>query len=234
MRQSDLKLSDRLYKIASYVRKGDRVADIGTDHCYIPIWLILGNIAGHVIASDIKQGPLETARLNAAEYGILDKIDFRLSDGLAGINHTEADTVIIAGMGGENIAGIIKNSGWKWDDRHRLILQPMTKQPELCRFLYENGFSVSDEALAKDDGEIYRILLVRYKKGGIPKEANLWAGKPLFDKKEPLLSEYLDMLINRTSKAISGILSGKSPDTENLNTLKTRLDEFKKMKEMLK
>lgn len=233
MSLSDQKLSDRLYKIAAYVSKGSRVADIGTDHCYIPIWLVLGNIAESVIASDKKIGPLETGKMNAEEYGVRDKIDFRLSDGLAAIHDREADTVIIAGMGGENIAEIIKSSGWKWKESHRLILQPMTKQTELCRFLYENGFSVFDEALAKDGGEIYRILLVGYRKSHIPADASLWAGQALFEKKEPLLSEYLDMLISKTSRAIKGIVSGKDPDTNNLNMLRKRLEEFETMKEML-
>ncbi|NLL39400.1 MAG: SAM-dependent methyltransferase [Clostridiales bacterium] len=233
MRLSNLKLSDRLYKIATYVPKGSRIADIGTDHCHIPIWLILGNVVESAIASDIKKGPLEAARRSAAEYGVLDKIDFRLSDGLAEIDHREADTLIIAGMGGENIAEIIESSDWKWEDRHRLILQPMTKQAELCGFLYENGFTVLDEVLAKDGGEIYRILLVGYIKSPIPADANLWVGQSLLEKKDPLLPEYLQLIISKTRKAISGVLSGNDPDTEKLNMLRKRLEEFKTMKEML-
>ncbi len=136
-----------------------KIADIGTDHGYLPIWLMKNGIAKCVTATDIREGPLlraKSAALIAEETGI----SFLRSDGLKDLSAEDYDTVIIAGMGGETIIKIIDESGWNWSDGHRIILQPMTKIPELIVLSVSNGFSILDEKLAQDKNERYRILLI--------------------------------------------------------------------------
>jgi tRNA (adenine22-N1)-methyltransferase len=151
-----IRLSERLMAAALLVAPGQAVADVGTDHGYIPIWLVQTGVTNRVIASDINKGPLENARRSAALRGA-EGIEFRLCEGLSGIRQDEADAVIIAGMGGETIASIIGASGWDWRGKS-LILQPMTKQAELICRLYESGFSIEEERFAQEKDEIYRII----------------------------------------------------------------------------
>ncbi len=159
-------LSERLRAVASFVDKGAAVADVGTDHGYIPVWLIQNGITDRVIASDINRGPLANAKRAAASYGA-EGIGFRLCAGLSGIKQEEADTVIIAGMGGEAIAAVIKEAGWDWTGK-KLILQPMSKQAELVYWLYGSGFRITGESFAEEKDEVYRILLAEPNSGEVP------------------------------------------------------------------
>ncbi|NLT13462.1 MAG: SAM-dependent methyltransferase, partial [Clostridiales bacterium] len=119
-----LELSKRLQAIAAYVKQGSAVADIGTDHGYIPVYLAQHNIARRIIAADIRKRPLARAQLSSVEYGVDDRIEFRLTDGLDGLQEAGLDTIIIAGMGGETIAGILERAPWVLTENVRIILQP--------------------------------------------------------------------------------------------------------------
>jgi tRNA (adenine22-N1)-methyltransferase len=154
------KLTKRLSAAASFVREGAFIADIGTDHAYIPIYLKkTGKIRG-AVASDINEGPLARARANISRFGA-DGIDLNLSDGLRGIEKYSPDDILILGMGGELIADIISSSPFTKNENIRLILQPMT-HPEILRsFLSENGYSVTDEAIIEED-KIYQIIVAHY------------------------------------------------------------------------
>lgn len=133
-----IKLTERLAMAASFVRDNAFVADIGTDHAKLPIYLVQTGKAARCIACDINKMPLERARTNINEYGLDDKIELLLTNGLQGVESYGVTDVIIAGMGGELIQEILKNSKVK---KHgtRFILQPMTKESELRRWLYDNG-----------------------------------------------------------------------------------------------
>ena len=135
METTRLQLQPRLQCIASLVPKGARLADIGTDHGYLPVYLLQEGTIGHAIASDINALPLAHARATAAEYGVTEKLDFRLCPGLAKLRPEECDTVAIAGMGGETILGILEAAPWTRDGAHTLILQPQTKADLLRRWL---------------------------------------------------------------------------------------------------
>lgn len=169
-----IKLDPRLSAAAGFVEAGARVADIGTDHGYIPIWLRQNGVTDHIIASDINKQPLKSAAANAELYEA-DNISFRLGSGLSCIDPREADTVIIAGMGGENIIGIIEASGWDWNDK-KLILQPMTRQAMLVQWLYDNGFAVTGESFACDEKAAYRIIKAEKKSGPRPRAAVIHCG----------------------------------------------------------
>ncbi len=157
-----LKLSPRLAAVASFVRKGAYLADIGTDHAYLPAWLLLHGKISRAIASDALKGPLCHAEATLEEYGLRDGIRLHLGDGLAGLDRDGVTDIAIAGMGGELIARIISEASWTKNQELRLILQPMTRQDELRRWLCRNGYAITDEALAEEDRRIYQILCVSY------------------------------------------------------------------------
>ena len=129
-----LELTPRLQLLADWVPQGARLADVGTDHAYLPVWLSLHGRVSCAIASDLRKGPLERARLTGKTYGA-ENIDYRLCNGLVDIRGEEVDTVAIAGMGGETIASILADAPWTKDGQHTLLLQPMTRSSQLRQFL---------------------------------------------------------------------------------------------------
>lgn len=155
-------LSKRLKAIAALVPHGARVCDIGTDHGYLSIYLKQSGIAETVIATDIRPSPLENARKNIAKSGI-EGIETRLCSGLSAIKPDEADTVIIAGMGGEVISNILCDCEWlKLTPCPLLILQPTTSPEVLRRCLYDNGFKISAETAISDKGKLYTVITAHY------------------------------------------------------------------------
>jgi tRNA (adenine22-N1)-methyltransferase len=151
-------LDDRLATIASFVRRGSLAADVGCDHAYLSIWLVKNNIARHVIASDINEGPLYRAQKNIAAEGAGDRITLRRCDGLEGIDHFNPDDIIIAGMGGEQIVDIIEAAPFTRTPGKRLILQPMTHPERLRRAIVRMGYIIRDEKLTSDDGWTYQVI----------------------------------------------------------------------------
>ncbi|MBR6693593.1 MAG: SAM-dependent methyltransferase [Clostridia bacterium] len=149
-------LNNRLLKIASLINQGERVADIGTDHAYLPIYLRQSGISPLVLACDIGEGPLACAKKNVALSGI-DGVDFRLCDGLLGIETHEVDAVVIAGMGGELIANILASSWAEGSEKH-FLLQPMNSPEYLREYLYKNGFTITGETAVFDAGRVYTVL----------------------------------------------------------------------------
>lgn len=154
-------LSRRLLAIADFVPYGAYVCDVGTDHGLLPVFLSESGRAKGVIATDINEKPLESARKNIIRDKAVN-IELRLCDGLAAVSEGEADTVIIAGMGGEVISGIISRCGWIKNKGITLILQPMTSGEILRKFLLDNGFEITGEKAVFENGKIYSVILSRY------------------------------------------------------------------------
>lgn len=144
------------------VRRGSRVADIGTDHAYLPVYLVQAGVCPGGIAADIRSGPLDAARRTVTEAGLTDVIALRLGDGLVPVAADEADDIVIAGMGGETIVEILSAADWVKDTRLRLILQPMTRAEELRRWLLTSGFSITEERLVRDGHRLYPVLAAAY------------------------------------------------------------------------
>lgn len=155
-------LDKRLSMVASMVRRGSRIADIGTDHAYLPVYLVQSGVCPSGIAADIRSGPLEAARRTVTEEGLTENIALRLGDGLAPVSAEEADDIAIAGMGGETIVEILSAADWVKDARLRLILQPMTRAEELRRWLLTNGFAITEERLVRDGHRLYPVMAVAY------------------------------------------------------------------------
>ncbi len=154
------KLGERLYKCAEFVREGKKVADIGTDHGYLPIWLVKSGKNSFVTASDVSEGPLSSCALNAKKYNV--EINTVLSNGFENIDENDVDDCVIAGLGGEMIAQIIDRAQWLKNPQKHLILQPMTMPEKLRKYLFSKGFSIQKEELVLDEGRIYSVMLVKY------------------------------------------------------------------------
>ena len=154
-------LSARLQACCNYICSGDRVADIGTDHGYLGIWLLEQGIASSVIAADIVPGPLSAAKSNAAKFGFSDRMEFYLSDGVQSIPR-DFDTMVCAGMGGDTMISILSAAPWLKDNKYRLVLQCQSKTPMLRRYLSDNGWRITEESALKDGRFIYTVMEVYY------------------------------------------------------------------------
>lgn len=155
-----VQLSERLLMIASMVTPGMRVADIGTDHGFVPIYLILNDISPEVYAMDVRKGPLDRAKEHVAEYGLADKIHTRLSDGLEKLAPGEADTVTCAGMGGPLMQKILENGNPREKGIKEMILQPQSELMEFRQYLRDNKYNLLDEKTLCEDGKYYFLMKV--------------------------------------------------------------------------
>lgn len=155
-------IGNRLITAASFVRPGSRVADIGTDHAYLPIYLAENKIAGRIIATDIKKGPLLNAQINIERIGVEDIIELRLSDGLDCIFPDEFDDLIICGMGGILITEILTKAPWIRSEKYRLIIQPQSHSEEVRKYLADNLFHIIEEKSCEDHGRYYHFIIAQY------------------------------------------------------------------------
>lgn len=199
------------------IEPGARVADVGTDHGYLPVWLRQNDVCRSVIASDIRPGPLEAARASAAKFGA-DGIDFRLCAGLSGIRPEEADTVVLAGMSGETMIAILKEAAWDWSGK-RLLLQPMTKRAELLSWLYAHSLHLAEERFAAEQRRYYWILRIEAGKAALPRPAFLYAGLTE--------TEYARRLCRRLSDALRGLRSAEAPDEAEIQKTEALLEDMK-------
>lgn len=157
-----MKLDSRLMAIAMLVRKDRVFADIGTDHAYLPVYLVENGIISKAIAADLRVGPLENAKDAVVSYGFTEQIELRLSDGLDNFKENEVEEIAVAGMGGLLISQFIERTGWLKNENIHLILQPMTHVEELRKTLFDNGFIIDKEVVAEDGDKLYIILSAYY------------------------------------------------------------------------
>ncbi len=155
-------LDGRLSVCAKLVRQGAKLADVGTDHAYLPVWLAKNGLISSAIASDIREKPLMSGADNIEKYGCGDIVSTRLCSGLDGVSEDEADDIVMAGMGGELIAKLIENAPWLKNADKRLILQPMTKAHSLREYLCENGFTILSETPCTHGGKYYTVIHAMY------------------------------------------------------------------------
>ena len=183
-------ISQRLLACAGFVNKGDRVADIGCDHGYLSIHLLTQGIGSFCIASDVREGPLQSAVTNAKKFGVSEKIDFCLSDGVRDIPR-EFDTLVCAGMGGDTMVHILTDAPWLRDQKYRLILQCQSKTPMLRQYLSENGWAIQREVVLRDGRFLYTVMEVLWN----PEEPRLTQAQTYFPPalladRAPELAEY--------------------------------------------
>ncbi len=156
-----LPISDRLLACAGFVRPGERIADVGCDHGYLSIHLLQQGIANSAICSDVREQPLQSARRNAKKYGLQDKMEFYLSDGVQSIPR-DFDCMICAGMGADTMVSILDAAPWLKDKSYRLILQCQSKTPMLRQYLSRNGYVIAQEAVLRDGRFLYTVMQVLF------------------------------------------------------------------------
>ena len=224
-----MELTPRLQAIAEQVPQGARLADVGTDHGYLPVWLLRSGRIDGAIAADLREGPLNRARETAGRFGVTERISFRLCGGLSAIRPEEVDTVVIAGMGGETIISILEAAPWTKEGT-LLLLQPMTGSAELRLWLQEHGYQITGERIAREGEKLYNILTVRG--GEMPplSPAELWAGR---QNGGPQRLEYLDQVRNRAEKALRGQQAAHAPDHSKVAGLIRVLSGLNKMEKEL-
>ena len=186
-----MELSKRLYAVAGLVTEGASVADIGTDHGYVPIYLIKNKIASKVIAMDINKGPLEHAKMHIIGHGLKGQIETRLSDGLKKVNPGEVDGMIAAGMGGALVIKILEESKAVVDTLEFLILQPQSEISKVRKYLNKNGLVIIEEDMVEEEGKYYPMMKVIHGQPEEYKEYEYIYGKKLLEKKHPVLEKFL-------------------------------------------
>lgn len=224
-----IELSPRLRLAADLVPQGARLADVGTDHAYLPACLLLEGKIPWAIAADLRQGPLNRARETARQYGCGDKMAFRLCNGLAGIRPDEVDAVVIAGMGGETIAQILEAAPWVWKEKIPLVLQPMSSLPELRTWLGQHGYAIAREQLAREGETLYVVMQVTAGEMGPQTPGQLWVGR---QSRDPLRGEYLEQQERKLRRAVDGMAKSLGEETQQRRReLEAVLHEIAAMKE---
>ena len=207
----NIPLSPRLRLCCGFICPGDRVADVGTDHGYLGIWLLQQGIASHVIASDIGEGPLSAAVANAKKYGYTDKMTFCLSDGVQNIPH-DFDTLVCAGMGAETMISILSNGPWLRSKQYRLILQCQTKTHLLRRFLSENGWRITEESVVRDGRFLYTAMEVEWHPGYTLTPGQWFFPPALLENPAECVPEYFQRTVNTLRKIVDGRGENAEPE----------------------
>lgn len=216
-----IRLSPRLQMVADFVPPCACAADIGTDHGYLPVWLLQNGVIQSAIAADIHAGPLANARQSAATYDLEEHFRFVQADGLQFSGVQAADVITIAGMGGETICAILAAAPWLREGK-QLVLQPQSKVPELTDWLWRNGFTIEDAALCRDAGKRYLVLRVL----GQPAVQTYTVEQLLLRRRDPLLTEHLKEEIRRQTRARAGMAHAKQTPAAELAALDARLSEL--------
>ena len=218
----DLRLQPRLQAIADLVPAGSRLVDVGTDHGYLPVWLLRQGKIASAVATDIGAGPLDHARRTARQYGI--PLDCRLCDGLAAVAPEEGDTVVIAGMGGETILHILSAAPWTRAGAD-LLLQPMSKAEVLRRWLVGNGYQILRERLVEDKGILYPILWGLGGHAPPLTPGQIWAG---LGTDQPLYPQYAAQQLDKLRRAAAGLRGAARQEPERLAELEAAIQSLER------
>lgn len=220
-------IGKRLLCASGFVRQGAYFADIGTDHAYLPLFLLSNGIIERAVCSDVNEGPLASAKINARECGLSERMTFVLTDGAAALSGLGVTDYAVCGMGGELIADIIDRAPMLRDEKINLILQPMTRHGELRRYLAENGFSILAESHSYEAGKFYVCINARYsgeRRDITDLEAELGALDTRVDF-SPEAKGYVETRLRAIKKARDGkIMGGGSASYEN-----ALLDEYQRL-----
>ena len=227
-----MELSKRLHAVASLVTEGASVADVGTDHGYIPIYLAENNLSQKIIAMDVNKGPLERATIHIKGKRLDHVIETRLSDGFAALNKGEVDTIIAAGMGGGLVIKIMTDNPEITESINCFILQPQSEIHKVREYLYKNGFVIAAEDMVEEDGKYYPMMKVVHAEDcDLKKEeysdVEYLYGKLLLKNAHPVLKEFL----NR-EKVLKMEIIGNLKEKAGGNA-QHRIDELEKEKFMI-
>jgi len=227
-------LSQRLEKLASYVEKTDILGDIGTDHGFIPIYLLENNVTNQIIASDLNQGPLDNAKEELSQRGLVQAVDLRLGGGLEPYTLGEINTALIAGMGGTLIRNILEEGREHLPYLKKLILQPMHGVVDLRRFLLNNGFRIVDEDLIYENNIYYEIIVAKRGKSQAYEHINLEFGFYMLEKNPELSKAYVGLKLEKLQEIVHNITKhGSSASQEKVKELRESIEAYKEVIECL-
>ena len=223
-------MSERLKTIIKLFDKCNTAADIGTDHAYIPEMLIKSDLCMKVIATDLNERPYRIAKNYVESIGLEDSIEVRLGNGLQPVELVEVDTIVIAGMGGILITKILEEKIKDFDEIKTLILQPMNAADKVRKYLHEKGFCIIDEEIAKEDHHFYELIKVRKSSKACTYEKELFyeTGKTLFEKKHPLLKQFVENKMRINSEIIENMDKANISNKKKEN-LKERNEEYREV-----
>ncbi len=210
-------LDSRLSLCSEFVREGRVVADIGTDHAYLPVSLVLSGKVPKAIASDINPDPLEKGRLTIKKYGLEDKISTRLSPGLEKISEGEAQDIVIAGMGGETIISILSAAPWVKSPEIQLVLQPMSKPHLLLQYLSEEGFEIIRQETCTAADKLYTVIAATFTGKASKKDVLYPYVGELSPEKNPLDRAFIEAQLHALLK--------KAPFSKEAKLLSEKLKE---------
>lgn len=202
-----MSLGERLAAVASLVPQGVRLADIGTDHAYLPINLCQNGVITAAVAADVNKGPYQVALASIAAAGLSGKVQVRLGDGLKVLAPGEVDVVTIAGMGGGLMQELLNASADILAGLSGLILQPMNAGAGLRKWLYQHGWHITDEVLVLEDERLYEILYAVPGEEEVPDDIMLSVGPIIWQKKQPLLRLRLEQLLSQEQRILQGLAS---------------------------
>ena len=204
-------LTERLRTAAELVRQNRKTVDVGTDHGYLPAFLVINGITDDATAADIGKGPLDNAKKTLERYALADKIDTVLSDGLERIAH-DTEEIIICGMGGTLICEILMNAEWIKNESVHLILQPMTHSQDVRKFLCENGFYIDTEKFCTDSGRDYVVISAYYNGEDNSRDDFYYHFGDAVSEKTDSERGYLKRQISYIKSRFKGLVMSDSPD----------------------
>lgn len=215
-----MEISKRLTAVAEFV-KYRTIADIGTDHGYIPCFLALNKKIDSAFACDVNEGPLEKAKENIALNGLENVIKPRLGSGLSALGDDTAETIVIAGMGGLLICNILNDEKEKLKNVKQLVLQPQRDTDSVRKLLHSLGFVIEDEEMLIDNGKYYTIISAVHGSEKYENETDYLYGRKLMEKKSPVLKEYLEKMKSKYEKILSKTAE-KSETDESIEKMKVQ------------
>lgn len=217
-------LTERLSALADFVEADKVMADIGTDHAYLPVYLVKTGKCPKAIACDINEKPLEAAKKNVTGNNLSDKIELRLGNGLQVLMSGEVQVVVIAGMGGNTIKQILADAPKVLVTLETLVLQPMGDEEHLRYWLITNGWRIIDENLVLEDNRLYTIIVCQKGMEQVYDSVTLEIGPRLIDKRHPLLPELIKKLRFKYKRMLEGLSKSNRDETQHkLEIVKERL-----------
>lgn len=227
-----MELSKRLQAVADLVSEGQVVADVGTDHGYIPIYLLEAGKCEKAIAMDVNNGPLLRAKEHIAEHGLTQNIQVKLSNGVKALSVGECDCVVVAGMGGALAVKIMEEGREVFNSLKEFVLQPQSELVKVRQYLWENGYCVVDEDMVLEDGKFYPMMKVQSGSSDSYTQIELRYGRELLTKKHPVLKMFLEKEMQTKEMILKNLESESGEHIENRK--KELREELLLVKEALK
>ncbi len=227
-----LNLTPRLKIIADSIQGFETLADIGSDHAYLPIYLVKNGRVKSAVATDVNSGPAEISRERIKNHGLEQKVSVRKGNGLQVINPGEAEVIVIAGMGGILIGNILDKGIDAAKSARLLIIQPMRDSEKVRKWLLEHGFDIIDEELVKDQDRIYEVIWSQPGEGAREVKEPLLIGEKIIEKKHPLLGEFIYRKIKELEKVMAALEDTDSDNCrERAEECRAMLDYYREVAE---